>query len=61
MDLPIPNAADPSAKANFVELIKSINENASVDGFDLTAARCSADEMLLDMYGFTDEEVSLFS
>ncbi len=60
MDLPIPNAVDPSAKANFVALIKSMHENASLDGFDLTAARRSADEMLLDMYGFTEEERSLF-
>lgn len=61
MDLPIPNAADLDTKAKFIDLIKSIHANAGKDGFDLAEARLSADEMVVSMYGFTDEEKALFT
>ena len=61
MDLPIPNSAEPITVAKYIELVKSIQANAGSDSFDLTGARRSAEEMLVDMYGFTDSERALFA
>lgn len=61
MDLPMPKTEDAAAKARFVELIKSIHTNALGDTFDLERARSSSEELLADLYGFTNEERALYS